>query len=128
MSGKLLGRFDDYIAKKKYSNRSEAIRDLVRDALVKESWDTDEVVAGVIAIVYDHHKINIMGQLTHIQHEAGDSIISTQHIHLDHHNCLEIIALKGRADVLKKMYDSIHALKGVKHATFSPTTLGKNLT
>lgn len=127
MEEKLLRSFDDYIKRKKYPNRSEAIRDLIRGILVKMEWRSNEPVAGVISMVYDHHKRELVNTLMRIQHRWGEYIISTQHIHLDHGNCLEIVAAKGSAAQLTKLYDEIKAVKGVKHASFSPTTLGKKI-
>lgn len=122
---KLLNDFDVYLRENKYSNRSEAVRDLMRDILVKKEWDSNETVAGVIALVYDHHKRVVVNKLLKIQHDTGENIISTQHIHLDHNNCLEVIAVKGPGAKLQSLFLSLKSVKGVKHATFNPTTLGK---
>lgn len=122
---RLLEDFDRLIARKKYSNRSEAIRDLIRDSFVREEWEKNEEVAGAISIVYDHHKRELMDVIVDIQHEYHDMIIASQHAHLDHHNCLEVVIVKGKSDMIKTLSDKLRAVKGVKHGTLSITTLGK---
>jgi len=122
---RLLEDFDRLIARKKYSNRSEAIRDMIRDSFVKEEWEKNEEVAGAISIVYDHHKRELMDLIVDIQHEYHDMIVASQHAHLDHHNCLEVVIVKGKSDRIKALSDKLRAVKGVKHGTLSITTLGK---
>lgn len=122
---KLLDDFDKLIAQKKYSNRSEAIRDLIRDSFVKEEWEKGTEVAGAISIVYDHHKRELMDVIVDIQHDYHDMIVASQHAHLDHHNCLEVVIVKGKSDRIKTLSDKLRAVKGVKHGALSITTLGK---
>jgi len=124
----LLKRFDDLIRKKGYSNRSEAIRDLIRDALVLEEWEgsTGETV-GTITLVYSHEKRELPDLLTRLQHLYHNLIISSMHIHLDEHNCLELIAVRGKARDIKKIADRLIGAKGVKHGKLSLTTTGKRL-
>jgi len=122
---RLLEDFDRLIARKKYSNRSEAIRDMIRDSFVEEEWEKNEEVAGAISIVYDHHKRELMDLIVDIQHEYHDMIVASQHAHLDHHNCLEVVIVKGKSDRIKTLSDKLRAVKGVKHGTLSITTLGK---
>ena len=93
---KLVEQFDRYIQAEKYPTRSKAIGDLIREVLVKKEWVEGKDVAGAIILVYDHHNRNIMNTLTHIQHDYHQAIISTQHIHLDHDNCLEVIIVRGK--------------------------------
>jgi len=112
---KLLERFDEFIEKKGYVSRSEAIRDLIRNALIEESIGEDKEVFGTITIVYDHHQRELAEKITEIEHGFLDNIISTMHIHIDHHHCLETIAVKGKASVIKELADRITTLKGVKH-------------
>ncbi|MDD5156318.1 MAG: nickel-responsive transcriptional regulator NikR [Candidatus Omnitrophica bacterium] len=121
----LLHRFDACLRQKNYNCRSEGIRDLIRESLVKQEWLEGNEVAGTITIIYDHHRRELVNKLTDIQHDFGSSIISTQHIHLDHHNCLEIIAVKGRPQVAQKLADMLKAVKGVKHTTLSMSSTGK---
>lgn len=127
MEDKLLKRFDRLLRGQGYSNRSEAIRDLIRESLVKRGWVKGEKVAGAITMVYDHRKRELVDNLLDIQHSCYNLIISTQHIHLDRDNCLEIIAVKGKSKDIEKLYRSLKSQKGVKHTSFSLTTTGKGL-
>ena len=88
LEGKLLGRFDKLIREKKYPNRSEAIRDLIREYIVRKEWMGGKEVAGAVTLVYNHHQRELVNKLTDIQHEFHDLVISSQHVHLDHDNCL----------------------------------------
>lgn len=120
MDEALLQSFDELIKQKGYQNRSEAVRDLVRQALVQKTWEDDEqLVAGSILIFYDHHRKDMMQELTKIQHEIHDSVLATTHFHIDHHNCLEIIVIKGKAGKLREISDQIISLKGVKYGKFT---------
>jgi CopG family transcriptional regulator, nickel-responsive regulator len=124
----LLQRFDGLIRSKGYSNRSEAIRDLIRDRLVQETCDSDDAeVAGTVSIVYNHHDLDLPNKLTEIQHDHLDLVISTLHVHLDHHNCLEVLVLKGKAGAVKEFGEALISTKGVKHGKFTLTTTGENL-
>lgn len=123
----LLIQFDKLIEEKGYTNRSEAIRDLIRDRLVKEEWvDEEKETAGAVLIVYDHHQYELAQKMTDAQHKHVDSIISSLHVHLDHHNCLEIVVLRGKARVIKEIADRIISTKGVKFGQFMNATSGKN--
>jgi CopG family nickel-responsive transcriptional regulator len=110
----LLERFDEYIKKKGYTTRSEAVRDLIRNALVELAVGEDREVFGTITVVYDHHD-EVSEKITEIEHSFLQHIISTMHIHIDEKHCLETIALRGKASVIKKLADRILTLKGVKH-------------
>ncbi len=124
----LIEKFDKHIKKQNYPNRSEAIRDLIRDELVKDQWlADDEEVAGAITMVYDHHKRELVNKLMTIQHDFVSTIISTQHIHLDHNNCLEIIAVKGAGKDVQKLASKLKAQKNVNHVTLNMSTTGKIL-
>jgi CopG family nickel-responsive transcriptional regulator len=123
----LLRDFDKLIRNKEYSNRSEAIRDLIRDSLVREQWKKGEEVAGAISIVYDHHKRELMDSIVDIQHGYQDMIIASQHAHLDHHNCLEVIIVRGKSDKIRMLADKLRSIKGVKHGSLTLTTLGREL-
>ncbi|HCL90956.1 MAG TPA: nickel-responsive transcriptional regulator NikR, partial [Candidatus Atribacteria bacterium] len=105
----LLEKFDILIKEKKYPNRSEAIRDLIRENLVKKEWVEGKEVAGAITLVFDHHKRELMNTLTDIQHDFHTLIISSQHIHLDHDNCLEIIVVKGKPTEVRELADKLRA-------------------
>ncbi len=124
----LLERFDSLIKKKGYASRSEAVRDLIRDSLVMKEWEsaTTETV-GTITIVYSHDTRELADTLTDLQHRYLDSIVSSMHIHLDAHNCLEVIVVKGKAKDIKTIADRLIGTKGVKHGKLSVTTTGKHL-
>ncbi|MEO2083201.1 MAG: nickel-responsive transcriptional regulator NikR [Desulfurobacteriaceae bacterium] len=112
---KLLEKFDSFLERKGYVSRSEAIRDLIRAALIEESVDEESEVFGTLTIVYDHHKRELAEKITEIEHSYLENIISTMHIHIDHHHCLETIAVKGKAKEIKALADKLISLKGVKH-------------
>ncbi|NOX38225.1 MAG: nickel-responsive transcriptional regulator NikR [Calditrichaeota bacterium] len=119
----LIRNFDEWIRSKQYPNRSEAIRDLIRKALIDEAVQSDQVVLGVLNIVYDHHKRALSDELAHLQHDYYHLIISVTHVHLDHDNCLEVILLKGKARDVQRLSDKIIALKGVKHGKLYVTSV-----
>jgi len=123
----LLGKFDQRIRSKNYTNRSEALRDLIREDLVRKEWQGGKEVAGSITLVYDHHQRELVNKLLDIQHDFGPCIISSQHIHIDHNNCLEIIAVKGSPEKVQRLSDSLKAVKGVKHAALGMSTTGKDI-
>ncbi len=124
----LLGRFDDLIGRRGYTNRSEAFRDLIRDELVEEAWESpDKKVVGTISIVYDHHVRQLSERLTGVQHEVFHNVLSTLHVHLDHDHCLEVLVVRGKAGEVKKLADTLIATKGVKHGRLSITTSGAEL-
>ena len=124
----LLDKFDRIIKEENYPNRSEAFRDLIRGKLVKTEWQRGGNVAGAITLVYDHHKRDLLNVLTDIQHDFHNSIISGQHIHLDHNNCLEIIVVKGKPEEIEGLANKLKSAKGVKHSQLSMTSTGKKLT
>lgn len=115
----LIGAFDRLIAEQRYQSRSEAIRDLIREALVRKTRIEGGTVAGAIIMTYDHHKRELVNRLIDIQHDFQPLIISTQHIHLDHDNCLEVIAVKGNAHDIEQLATTLKVLVGVKHLDLS---------
>src|SRR5271170_7287598 len=123
----LLARFDLAIAKKRYKNRSEAVRDLIRDHLVSEEADSDKLVVGTLTIVYEHHRPNLTEKLVEAQHRAGSKVLAATHVHLDHHNCLEVIIMRGRSSTIRDLANRILSLRGVKHGQLVITTTGKGL-
>ena len=124
----LLEQFDRLIHSRNYSNRSEAIRDLIRNEIVQEEWkDSESDSIGTVTIIYDHHVGDLTHILTSIQHEFSGHIISTMHVHLDHDNCLEVLAVKGKKKVVKKIADSLISIKGVKHGKLVTTIAGKHV-
>jgi len=124
----LLHLLDRMVREKGYSNRSLAIADMVRDQLVEHRQELgDTEAAGTITLVYDHHTKHVQESLTHLQHDYSETIVSTLHVHLDHHNCLEVLVLRGKASVIKSISDRMIGAKGVKHGKLSITTTGKDL-
>jgi len=123
----LLRRFDALVAERGYASRSEAFRDLIRGSLVEEEWRKGSEVAGAITVVYDHHKKDLVNRLTDLQHDAHDLIVSTQHIHLDHDHCLEIIAVRGPAPEVRRLADALRSVKGVLQGTVNMASTGKKL-
>lgn len=127
LEDELLRKFDLYIKEKNYPNRSEAFRDLIRQELVKKEWDTGKDVAGAITLIYNHHQRELLSKITDLQHDFQNVIISTQHVHLDHDNCLEIVAVKGRSREVRKLAEMLKAIKGIKHGTLSMSSTGKDI-
>lgn len=123
----LLKNFDRYIREKEYQNRSEAIRDLIRGEFVKKEWSENKEVCGIISLIYNHHKRELVNKLTDIQHDFHRLVISSQHIHLDHDNCLETIVVKGKSKEIEKLDYKMKSAKGVKYGTLSMATVGKEL-
>jgi len=124
----LIKKFDGLISRKGYPTRSEAIRDLIRDRLVEEEWEAGrQETVGTLTIVYNHHTRELEHALTDMQHQAFHQIVSALHVHLDAHNCLEVLVLKGRGSEIKKIADRLIGTKGVKHGKLTMTTTGKGL-
>jgi CopG family transcriptional regulator, nickel-responsive regulator len=123
----LLDKFDRLAKEQNYTSRSEAFRDLIRKELVHKQWQEGKEIAGAITLIYDHHKRELVNKLMDIQHDFGALIISSQHVHLDHHNCLEIIAFKGTPKQAQRLADTLKSVKGVKHGTLSMSTTGKEI-
>ena len=116
IESELLHKFDRLIARRGYTNRSEAFRDLIRDEQVERAWESpDKQVVGTITLVYDHHVRLLNEKLTDIQHDFHRSILSTLHVHLDHDHCLEVVVVRGAASDVKKVADGLMSMKGVKH-------------
>ena len=124
---RLLREFDRHIRRRRYTTRSEALRDLIRDNLVGEEWDDNRETVGTITFVYDHHVPDLTGKLTDIQHAYQGQILSGMHVHLDHDNCLEVLVVKGRGSDIKQVSDALLSVKGVKHGKLTMTTTGKSL-
>uniref|UniRef100_UPI001575C3B2 nickel-responsive transcriptional regulator NikR n=1 Tax=Caldanaerobius polysaccharolyticus TaxID=44256 RepID=UPI001575C3B2 len=128
MDTRLLAQFDELIKSKNYSNRSEAIRDLIRDYIVENQWQDEDVeTVGTITLVYNHEVRELSDKLVDIQHSFHRNIISTMHVHLDAHNCLEVMVVKGTAAKIRAVADRLISTKGVKHGKLTMTTTGQNL-
>jgi CopG family nickel-responsive transcriptional regulator len=123
----LLAKFDVLIRKRGWASRSEAFRDLIRQELIKKAWLGGDEVAGAVTLVYDHHRKDLMGRMTDLQHDYHHLIISTQHIHLDHDHCLEIIAVKGKPAEVQRLAETLRTIRGVKHGTLSMSATGRDL-
>ena len=122
----LLHQFDHLIEQKGYTNRSEAVRDIVRDTLVEESVKTPgSIVYGALVFIYDHHKRELEKSLSNLQHDYYENIISTSHVHVDHDHCMEVVLLKGKAVGLKAIAEKLLSFKGVKHGKLTMTTTGE---
>jgi len=127
----LLQQFDEHITARGYTNRSEALRDLIREQLVAREWariedDESEQVA-VVTLVFEHDSMDLSKRLTHIQHQSPEAVVSALHIHLDHHNCLEVLILRGKARQILRMGEQLTAIRGVKFGKLIPATTGENL-
>jgi CopG family nickel-responsive transcriptional regulator len=110
----LLEQFDRYCKEGKFATRSEAIRQLLRESLTAHAWESDaQDAAATLTIVYDHHRTHLADRLLELQHRHTDMVVSTMHVHLDHHNCLEVIVLRGRAGALQKVASELRGLKGI---------------
>jgi CopG family nickel-responsive transcriptional regulator len=123
----LLDDFDRLIQRKNYTNRSEALRDLIRDNLVGQEWDENKETVGTVTFVYNHHVRDLTDKLTEIQHRYHQLILSSMHVHLDHDHCLEVLVVRGKGTEIKKVSDILIGTKGVKHGKLAMTTTGKGL-
>ncbi len=123
----LLADFDKFIRRCQYSNRSEAVRDLIRKALVQREWEADKNVIGVITLVYDHHQNQLQETITQLQHDFHKYIISTTHVHMDQDNCLEVIIIRGKALEVRELSERLIATKGVKNGDLAMSSTGKHL-
>ena len=128
LEDELLKKFDALLDRIGYRNRSEAIRDLIRNRMVKQDWkDEDKEIVGILSLIYNHEKSEVTEKLNHIQHEHIGAIVSTTHIHLDSHNCLEVVILKGKSRDIEKISDLLQSTKNVKHGGLLRTTTGEEL-
>ena len=126
---RLLEKFDRHIDDKGYKNRSEAVRDLIRNALVDEQWarDDQQEMVGTVSLVYNHHTRELSDKLTEHQHSHHRNIVSALHVHLDEHHCLEVVVIRGKAKELRRLADELIGTKGVKHGKLMTTTTGEGL-
>jgi CopG family nickel-responsive transcriptional regulator len=123
----LVRQFDAKIAADRCPTRSKAVGDLIRATLVQTEWRAGEEVVGAVVLVYDHHRRDLVQRLTDVQHDCHDAILSTQHIHLDHDNCLEIVAVRGKPGEIQAVLKRLKALKGLKHVSLAAGTTGRRL-
>ena len=123
----LLSKFDKEIKKDNYPTRSKAIADLIRESLIKKEWTEGKNVVGTITLVYDHHKRELAGKVMDIQHDFHSIIISSQHVHLDHDNCLEVVIIKGKTSEIEKLSRRLKTTKGIKYSTLNMASTGKEI-
>lgn len=124
---RLIDRFDSLMDEKGYTNRSEAIRDLIRDSLVEREWEQGKEVVGTITLVYNHHTRELTDNLNDLQHHYYGSIISNLHVHLDEHNCLEVMVVRGNSEEVKALADRLIGTRGVVHGKLTMATTGREL-
>lgn len=128
LNPELLGEFDRAIKRKGYTNRSEAVRDLIRDFLVAEKWKAPKgEVVGSLTLIYDHEVRGVSSKLTDLQHSYAANVISSMHVHLDERDCMEILVLRGAAGDIKKISDTLISSRGVKHGRLVTGAVGKKL-
>ena len=127
MEEELLRKLDERVSAEGYATRSEALRDLVRNKIVEEQWGARGEVAGTILLVFDHHRRRLVTGILRVQHDHHGQIVSTQHVHCDADNCLEVIVFRGAAGRVRKLFAELKALKGVKFAALSPASTGRGL-
>lgn len=124
----LAKQLDRMATQKGYDNRSLAVADMIRAHLVEHQQQFgDKEIAGTITLLYDHHKQHVQAALTDIQHDHHEVILAVLHVHLDHHNCMEVLAVRGKAAIVKRIADELIAAKGVKHGKLTVTSTGKDL-
>lgn len=123
----LFDRVEKMVAESGYGNRSEFVRDLIRDHLVEQEWEGDEPLLGTISLVYDHHARGLTERLTHQQHLFAGKVLATTHVHLDEHLCAEMIMVRGRGSDIKALASRLQREKGVLHAKLAAGSLGKQL-
>lgn len=125
---KLLERFDEILEEKGYANRSEGIRDLIRNFVVASEWEHEEGEAvGSLTLLYDHDVRGVSDKLVELQHSHHANILSSMHVHLDEHNCLEVLVIRGRATEIQSISDALIASRGVKHGELVMTSTGEEL-
>jgi CopG family nickel-responsive transcriptional regulator len=128
MPGSLVCQLDELVRTRGHANRSQAVAEMVRARLVADhAQQGDHQIAGTITLVYDHHKRDLQAHLTDIQHECEGLIVAALHVHLDHHHCMEVLAVRGRAEAVRQAADRLLTAKGVRHGALTVTTTGKDL-
>ncbi len=127
LEGSFLQAFDKHIKLKNYNNRSEAIRDLIREDFVKKEWRENKEVAGTITLIYNHHQRELVNKLTELQHQYHTLVISSHHVHLDHNNCLETVVVKGKASKIEDLANRLRSGKGVRYGALTTATMAKEL-
>ena len=115
LESELLEALDNYVVNNSFPNRSQAIRQLIERNLVEQKWQCNNMVAGAITLIYDHHRRDLLNRITDIQHDYHHEILATQHFHLSHETCMEIVAVRGQSYRLTELSDKLIVLKGIRH-------------
>ncbi len=123
----LIKAFDACIACRQYRNRSEAIRDLIRKCLIQQEWNANEEVVGVITLVFNHHQRRLQDKMTEVQHEHHDLVVSTTHIHLGRHDCLEVVIARGKAARVQLLAEALIAMRGVKDGNLTMSSAAESI-
>jgi CopG family nickel-responsive transcriptional regulator len=121
----LLTKLEELTSESQYSNRSEFIRDLIREAIVKKEWEGDHEVVGTITLIFDHHQRELSNKLTKLQHNHHKEILASTHIHLTHNMCAEMIMVKGKASIIKEIVNQLRQQIGVRHAGITMSSVGE---
>jgi CopG family nickel-responsive transcriptional regulator len=128
LDASLEGKLGQLVERHGYANRSEFIRDMIRERLVADQWEENDEAVGTITLVYDHHARGLHERLTDLQHEHHDCVLATTHVHLDHHRCVEVVLCHGAAGTLREIADRLQQQRGVLHGTLSMSSTGRDLT
>jgi CopG family nickel-responsive transcriptional regulator len=123
----LAARLERLCQESSYTNRSEFIRDMIRERLVSREWELNEEAIGTVTLIYDHHARRLSERLTDLQHAHHDAVLATTHVHLDRHMCAEMIMMRGRAEMIRGLTDALRQQKGVLHASLSMSSTGRKL-
>ncbi len=123
----ILEQFDALNKRRGIPTRSEAVKQLIKGSLIEQEWKDGDVVAGVITLIYDHHKTHMLDEIVGTQHDFGNMVLCSQHAHLDHHNCMENIIVKGPVKEMQQLFHALEAIKGMKHCSLTMSTTGTNL-
>lgn len=127
LEASLAAELDRLVETSRYENRSEYVRDLIREQLVSEEWEQRREVLGTITLIYDHHQGGLSDKLNGLQHDHHANVLASTHVHLDHGTCAEMIMLRGKPEILRELTDGMRRLKGVLHAAFALSSTGKTL-
>ncbi|MDI9401819.1 MAG: nickel-responsive transcriptional regulator NikR [Limisphaerales bacterium] len=124
LSPKLMEQLDKMMLQKGRANRSQLISEMITNQLIEhQSQQGQKEMAGTITLIYDHHAPNIQNELTQIQHDIHNCVLSTTHVHLDHDNCLEVLIVRGKANLIRSIAERILSCKGIKHGKLTITGL-----
>lgn len=123
----IIEKFDTLSKDRGFPTRSEAVTHLIKSAFVQEEWKSGDIVAGVVTIIYDHHKSSVLQKIVKAQHDSDGIVVCSQHAHLDHDNCMENIIVKGTVKSVRNLHKSLSSIKGMKHTVLSMTTTGKDI-